>query len=298
MLADVDSLFMDCKGLVVHYKITEGNSPSSQVPSSNVYDSINNYGISSSISSPSFPTVWNPLVRTPTSGSLFSSSVHTPLLSSHSSFKSSSQSGIPSDLNGWPAIMQHTQRGMSEGLGLPSMPSSNGKGVCSNARTTGVVFLHGFGGGVFSWRHVMSTVAREVGCRVVAFDRPGWGLTSRPRRSEWEQKRLPNPYDLHTQVSTLLPSTVATDELNVGIVSVRSTLYKPSLELLRPFSMKFLASAKHFECVWVCLQARSLIFPVLLNEEFFGLWQYEVPPYPWILPDMSDSVPGAKISSC
>jgi pimeloyl-ACP methyl ester carboxylesterase len=203
MLADVDSLFMDCKGLVVHYKITEGNSPSSQAPSSNTYDSINNYGISSSISSPSFSTVWNPLVRAPTTGSLFSSSVHTPLLSSHSSFKSSSQSGTPSDLNGWPAIMQDTQRGMSEGLGLPSLPSSNGNGDCSNARTTGVVFLHGFGGGVFSWRHVMSTVAREVGCRVVAFDRPGWGLTSRPRRSEWEQKGLPNPYDLHTQVDLL-----------------------------------------------------------------------------------------------
>lgn len=239
MLADVDSLFMDCKGLVVHYKITEGNSPSNQAPSSNTYDSINNYGISSSISSPSFSTVWNPLVRAPTTGSLFSSSsVHTPLLSSHSSFKLSSQSGIPSDLNGWPAIMQDTQRGMSEGLGLPSMPGSNGNGDCSNARTTGVVLLHGFGGGVFSWRHVMSTVAREVGCRVVAFDRPGWGLTSRPRRSEWEQKGLPNPYDLHTQVSTLLPSTVTADVLNVGILSFCLTFYKPSLELFQPFLIK------------------------------------------------------------
>jgi len=63
-----------------------------------------------------------------------------------------------------------------------------------------VVFIHGFGGGVFSWRHVMGSVAREVGCRVVAFDRPGWGLTTRPQRSEWEQKGLPNPYELQTQV--------------------------------------------------------------------------------------------------
>lgn len=49
----------------------------------------------------------------------------------------------------------------------------------------------------------MGSVAREVGCRVVAFDRPGWGLTSRPQRPEWEQKGLPNPYELQTQVDLL-----------------------------------------------------------------------------------------------
>lgn len=49
----------------------------------------------------------------------------------------------------------------------------------------------------------MGTVAREVGCMVVAFDRPGWGLTTRPRRTEWEPKGLPNPYELQTQVELL-----------------------------------------------------------------------------------------------
>ncbi|PQQ15887.1 uncharacterized protein Pyn_37467 [Prunus yedoensis var. nudiflora] len=48
----------------------------------------------------------------------------------------------------------------------------------------GIVLVHGFGGGVFSWRHVMGTLARQVGCTVAAFDRPGWGLTSRLRRED------------------------------------------------------------------------------------------------------------------
>ncbi|XP_024973026.1 uncharacterized protein LOC112511579 isoform X2 [Cynara cardunculus var. scolymus] len=44
----------------------------------------------------------------------------------------------------------------------------------------------------------------EVNCIVAAFDRPGWGLTSRPRREEWEANKLPNPYMLDTQVDMLI----------------------------------------------------------------------------------------------
>ncbi|XP_031282282.1 uncharacterized protein LOC116140846 [Pistacia vera] len=68
----------------------------------------------------------------------------------------------------------------------------------------GIVLVHGFGGGVFSWRHVMGVLARQTGCAVAAFDRPGWGLTSRPRRKDWEENELPNPYKLETQVDLLL----------------------------------------------------------------------------------------------
>jgi pimeloyl-ACP methyl ester carboxylesterase len=68
----------------------------------------------------------------------------------------------------------------------------------------GVVLVHGFGGGVFSWRHISGMLARQVGATVVAFDRPGWGLTSRPRRKDWEDRRLPNPYKLESQVCKIL----------------------------------------------------------------------------------------------
>ncbi|KAJ6802533.1 uncharacterized protein M6B38_192045 [Iris pallida] len=64
--------------------------------------------------------------------------------------------------------------------------------------------VHGFGGGVFSWRHVMGVLARQIGCTVVAFDRPGWGLTSRPRRKDWEDRQLANPYKLESQVDLLI----------------------------------------------------------------------------------------------
>ena len=46
---------------------------------------------------------------------------------------------------------------------------------CWGAGETGVVLVHGFGGGVFSWRHVGPALAAEAGCSVVAFDRPGFG---------------------------------------------------------------------------------------------------------------------------
>ncbi|KAF6150876.1 hypothetical protein GIB67_020959 [Kingdonia uniflora] len=36
------------------------------------------------------------------------------------------------------------------------------------------------------------------------FDQPGWGLTSPPRKNDWEEDQLPNPYKLETQVDLLL----------------------------------------------------------------------------------------------
>ena len=41
--------------------------------------------------------------------------------------------------------------------------------------STGIVLVHGFGGGVFSWRHVMEALAMQCHCRVIAFDRPAFG---------------------------------------------------------------------------------------------------------------------------
>jgi hypothetical protein len=47
-------------------------------------------------------------------------------------------------------------------------------------RQTGVLLVHGFGGGVFAWRHVMQPLADHTGCRVVAFDRPAFGTPLPP----------------------------------------------------------------------------------------------------------------------
>ncbi len=192
MLADKQSLFMDCKGLVLHYKVIDGGLYRKQEDDD---ASSGGTGFHSAINmNPVFQTAvaWNPSGR--------ASSLHAPLLSN-----SSPRFAIPPIVTGWPAIVQQTggQKPSAVLESLEFVSEGDSKLVELYERDTGVVLLHGFGGGVFSWRHVMGSIAMEVGCRVVAFDRPGWGLTSRPRRSEWETKGLPNPYDLHAQVDLL-----------------------------------------------------------------------------------------------
>jgi pimeloyl-ACP methyl ester carboxylesterase len=58
-----------------------------------------------------------------------------------------------------------------------------------------LVLLHGFASSVFSWREVMGPLAGSH--TVVAFDRPGFGLTERPLPGEWEGQ---NPYSPEAQV--------------------------------------------------------------------------------------------------
>lgn len=217
LLADYDSQFVDVKGLVVHYKFIDG-SAFSQIPLGNSYEAheVSQYTRSSSKNSPSYSSIRNPLIWTSISGPL-----HTPLLSGYagennfSTSRSSSWSNAGPALNGWPAIMQQTHNAP---VVMPSTPTSNVNNDF-HGKKSAVVFIHGFGGGVFSWRHVMGTVAREVGCMVVAFDRPGWGLTTRPRRTEWEPKGLPNPYELQTQVFKLLLVNAAYSSLTRNVPS-------------------------------------------------------------------------------
>lgn len=64
----------------------------------------------------------------------------------------------------------------------------------------GIILIHPFGGGVHSWRHVMQPLAEAASVGVIAFDRPGFGLTSRPpteSSTEPQQHRHAwNPYSL------------------------------------------------------------------------------------------------------
>ncbi len=47
----------------------------------------------------------------------------------------------------------------------------------------GIMLVHGFGAGVFAWRHILQPLAQKCGCRVIAFDRPGFGEHTRPSTS-------------------------------------------------------------------------------------------------------------------
>lgn len=71
------------------------------------------------------------------------------------------------------------------------------------------IMLHGFGASVFSWNQVLKPLAKIVKSKVVAFDRPAFGLSSRiqlPGSASGQNEKLPtmNPYSLGFSVATTL----------------------------------------------------------------------------------------------
>ena len=65
------------------------------------------------------------------------------------------------------------------------------------AGETTFILLHGFGASVYSWREVMDDFAQRG--RVIAYDRPAFGLTERPMPENWDE----NPYGMKTNVELL-----------------------------------------------------------------------------------------------
>ena len=41
-----------------------------------------------------------------------------------------------------------------------------------------IILVHGFGGGTFSWRHLMRPLADGASLPVIAFDRPAFGANT------------------------------------------------------------------------------------------------------------------------
>jgi pimeloyl-ACP methyl ester carboxylesterase len=62
---------------------------------------------------------------------------------------------------------------------------------------TTFILLHGFGASVYSWREVMDDFS-QVG-RVIAYDRPAFGLTERPIPEDWTE----NPYGMKANIELL-----------------------------------------------------------------------------------------------
>ncbi|KAK1306698.1 hypothetical protein QJS10_CPA10g00450 [Acorus calamus] len=201
LLADVDSLFITCRGLIVHYKLSfPESSLSHPVASISFPDS------TPICSSPRVTRGWLKLDRPPLtvqskshhqlersfSNQFYGSSLYAPLLDGSTILPAYFSEEIP--------VLS-----LDEGDKNDNLQNSVNIGVdADGSGRFGIVLIHGFGGGVFSWRLVMGELARQVGCTVVAFDRPGWGLTSRIRRKDWEEKQLSNPYKLESQVDLLL----------------------------------------------------------------------------------------------
>ncbi|KAK3026104.1 hypothetical protein RJ639_040776 [Escallonia herrerae] len=182
-LADVDSLFMHCRGLVLHYKLSMSGSPPRSLSSSTMC-----------LDRPSLNALSKRHchLQRSFSNQLHNSSLYAPLLDGSSSPVLSEDMPVLS--------LDET----SEGDELSKLNSPRLERDLEANGSFAIVLVHGFGGGVFSWRHVMNSLAWQVGCTVAAFDRPGWGLTPRPQRPDWEENQLPNPYKLETQVDLLL----------------------------------------------------------------------------------------------
>jgi len=63
----------------------------------------------------------------------------------------------------------------------------------------GVVLLHGMCSSTYTWRHLLQPLANIHSQRVLAFDRPPFGLSTRPKRAQVRRARrtsAPNPYSL------------------------------------------------------------------------------------------------------
>lgn len=182
LLADVDSLFMLCQGLVLHYKLSTPGSHSRSLSSTTFLEK------------PSVKVVLKSqcCLQRSLSNQFHGSSLHTPLL------ESSPTSPVPPE--DMPTL-RLDETGNDDGGRMLESPTL---GDLEASDQFGIVLVHGFGGGIFSWRKVMDVLSRLLGCSVAAFDRPGWGLTSRPSRKDWEDNQLPNPYKIDTQVDLLL----------------------------------------------------------------------------------------------
>ncbi|XP_010542271.1 PREDICTED: uncharacterized protein LOC104815542 isoform X2 [Tarenaya hassleriana] len=178
-LAGPDSLFITIRGLTLHYKLCLPCGP----PPHNLSTQetgVRRLRLDKQVSNVTSQPRRHHLHRS-YSIQLDKSSLYDPLLNSYLTS---------------PISMFHTYQNndVNHQLG-----STSPTGPLDGNGRFGVVLVHGFGGGVFQWRHVMGELSQQLCCPVAAFDRPGWGLTSRLFR-----KDLPNPYMLESQVDLLL----------------------------------------------------------------------------------------------
>lgn len=198
LLADLDSLFITIRGLNVHYKICTPGSPRHSISSTLSPEANSMLNIPEAMAGrlKLDRKILSMVTRSKLNhhhhrsyNSLFnnSSSLHDPLLD---------------DSPTSPLLFKDIQE---EACREDDMNVSNFGATeqqdADESNQFGVVLVHGFGGGVFSWRHVMGSLAHQLGCVVTAFDRPGWGLTARPHKKDLEEREMPNPYTLENQVN-------------------------------------------------------------------------------------------------
>lgn len=85
--------------------------------------------------------------------------------------------------------------------GYPSMEAQTmAKHEHAIATLFSILLFHGFGASLFSWERIQRPLSKMVGATVLAFDRPAFGLTSRPNLLETSYKLDTNPYSTEFSV--------------------------------------------------------------------------------------------------
>uniref|UniRef100_A0A1J3H0G7 Putative hydrolase YugF n=1 Tax=Noccaea caerulescens TaxID=107243 RepID=A0A1J3H0G7_NOCCA len=194
LLADVDSLFITIRGLNVHYKLCAPGSPQQ----SNVLEANSSYNTPE--------TMAGRLKFDRKVMSMAAKSQHNHHHRSYSSLfnNSSLQDPLLDGSPTSPLLFKEIEEGIGHENNMNVFNFGAEEQDLDKSGQFGVVLVHGFGGGVFSWRHVMGSLANQLGCVVTAFDRPGWGLTARPHKNDLDERQLLNPYTLENQVEMLL----------------------------------------------------------------------------------------------
>ncbi|XP_025657537.1 uncharacterized protein [Arachis hypogaea] len=80
-----------------------------------------------------------------------------------------------------------------------------------------MILLHGFGASVLSWEQVMKPLAEVSGSKVIAFDRPAFGLTSRPiSTSTSSSVKALNNYNPYSMAFSVLATLSFLDLVNTA----------------------------------------------------------------------------------
>ncbi|KAI7841246.1 hypothetical protein COHA_005083 [Chlorella ohadii] len=97
----------------------------------------------------------------------------------------------------WPeAAVAATGPAASSTATESSAAAGGSAAVQQAAQLPAIVLVHGFNGSTFNWRSMMQPLADATGCRVIAFDRPPFGLAQRPLEWGPGQRLQYNPYEL------------------------------------------------------------------------------------------------------
>ncbi|KAK9671704.1 hypothetical protein RND81_12G048900 [Saponaria officinalis] len=158
LLADIDSLFTTCQGVVIHYKISMPSSPPRSLSSTTFVEPGRSctHQLGTEKVKLDRPLSYLSKAQNPLHGSysnqFHSSSLYDPLLDSFACSAVSSDE-IP--------LFDLDAAGEKDEVNDLS-PLQQDFDIEDNVQC-GIVLVHGFGGGVFSWRHIISTLLLLIG---------------------------------------------------------------------------------------------------------------------------------------